>query len=269
MRDLLGNVEAGGQSVRDDPMRKAAESMKPVLPKRFYKVVTAEMRDGGFAVLLDGKPIRTPARHLMMVPGQPVAKAMAEEWDKQDTYIDPATMPLTRIVNSALDGVAEAMDAVADEIVGYAGCDLLCYRAAGPQGLCDRQSAHWDPVLNWVGDRFNARFLLAEGVMFIDQPQEAVDSVRQSLKPFDPIGLAALHTVTSITGSVLLALALAHGAKTPDEIWSAAHVDDDWNIEKWGEDEEAQRVRLFKRGDFDAAALILSQSGKTGDLLQT
>ncbi len=265
MRDLLGNVEAGGKSVREDPMRKAAESMKPVLPKRFYEVVTTEMRDGGFAVLLDSKPIRTPARHLMMVPVQSVADAMALEWDRQGTHIDPATMPLTRIVNSALDGVAEAMEAVAEEIVGYAGSDLLCYRADAPQGLCDRQSAHWDPVLKWVDDSLGARFLLAEGVMFIDQPQEAVDAVRRAVKPFDPIGLAALHTVTSITGSVLLALALAHSAKTPDEVWSAAHVDDDWNIEKWGEDEEVRRVRAFKRGDFDAAALILNRQSEAGD----
>lgn len=257
MRDLLGNVEAGGKSVREDPMRKAADSMKPVLPKRFYKNVTSEMRDEGFVTLLDGKPIRTPARKIMSVAAEAVADGLVEEWNAQQVHIDPATMPLTRIVNSALDGVAQTMDAVADEIGGYAGTDLLCYRASGPHGLCERQRQHWDPVLSWVEENLGVRLQLAEGVMFVEQPNEALETIRATLDQYDPIALSALHTVTSITGSVLLALTLSHHGKTPAEIWQAAHVDDDWNIERWGEDDEAKRVRAYKRNDFDAAAIIL------------
>jgi len=231
------------------------------LPKRFYESVAVESRDGGFALLLDGKPVRTPGKAHLLLPSKALAEAVAEEWRAQQDLIDPATMPLTKLANSTIDGVVGREDAVIEDILSYAGSDLLCYRADGPQGLIEAQLAQWDPVLDWARSTLDAPLMLAEGIVHVAQPQASLDRLKESLAGRDPFSLAALHLMTGLTGSALLALAVALGRITPDEAWRAAHVDEDWQISQWGEDAEAAARRQARWGDFAAGARLLSLIG--------
>ncbi len=228
------------------------------LPKRFYERVDVEDRDGGFALLLDGKPVRTPGKAALSLPTRALAEAIAEEWRTQKERIDPATMKLTKLANSAIDGVAGRGQAVIGDILAYAGSDLLCYRADGPHGLIEAQRAHWDPVLAWAKSTLGAPFVLAEGVVHVAQPRASLDRLRERLDGRDPFSLAALHVMTALTGSALLALAVALGQMTAEEAWTAAHVDEDWQIARWGEDAEAAARRAARHRDFAAAARALA-----------
>jgi chaperone required for assembly of F1-ATPase len=221
--------------------------MKPELPKRFYASASVGEAPDGFRLLLDGRPARTPGRNVIVVPARALAERLALEWDGQGETIDPSTMPLTRLVTTALDGVLPNPEPVRAEIVKYAGSDLLCYRAGEPEGLVTRQSEAWDPVLAWVRERFGARFVLSEGVMFVEQPPAATAAIAAEVERFEGFALAALHVMTTLTGSTFLALAVAHGQLGVDAAWTAAHVDEDWNILQWGEDAEAtaRRARRF------------------------
>jgi chaperone required for assembly of F1-ATPase len=239
-----------------DPMESARRNIHADLRKRFFTRVEAGEGENGFHILLDGKPVRTPARRALAVPARALADTLVAEWDAQKDVIDPATMPLTRLCNSIIDGVADASDAVAADIAKYLGSDLVFYRADGPEGLIERETRHWDPVLYWARSALGAHFIMAEGVMFAAQPQNAIDAACEAL-PADPWRLGAMHSVTTLTGSALIALALAHGALTPQAAWDAAHVDEDWNIDAWGGDALAQARRAFRRSEFDAAAAIL------------
>ena len=239
-------------------MQRAKELARRELPKRFYKDVAIAERDGGFAILLDGRPIRTPGRRLLLLPTQPLADRAATEWSGQHKVIDPGSMPLTRIANTAIDGVSEHQAEVADGIAAYAGNDLLCYRADAPEGLVARQTEKWDPLLAWAETTFGGRFHLAAGVMPVTQDAAVLAAVRRALDAYSPLELAALHTVTTLTGSAVLALALAAGMASAEAVWSAAHVDEDWNIEQWGEDAEAAARRRFRKAEFDAAVLVLA-----------
>jgi chaperone required for assembly of F1-ATPase len=237
----------------DDPGKTTA-----ALPKRFYQRVDVANRDGGFALLLDEKPVRTPGKKPLLLPSHALAEAVAEEWRAQKERIDPATMPLTKLANSAIDGVKGREDEVIGDILNYAGSDLLCYRAEGPRGLVGAQRAHWDPVLAWAKSALGAPFVLAEGIVHVAQPQASLDRLREALKGHGPFGLAALHVMTGLTGSALLAFAVALGRMTPGEAWEAAHVDEDWQIAQWGEHAEAASRRGARRRDFDAAARALT-----------
>lgn len=228
------------------------------LPKRFYERVDVEDRDGGFALLLDGKPVRTPGKAALSLPTRALAEAIAEEWRTQKERIDPATMKLTKLANSAIDGVAGRGEAVIGDILAYAGSDLLCYRADGPHGLIEAQRAHWDPVLAWAKSTLGAPFVLAEGVVHVAQPRASLDRLKERLDDRDPFSLAALHVMTALTGSALLALAVALGQMTAEEAWTAAHVDEDWQIARWGEDAEASARRAARHRDFAAAARTLT-----------
>jgi chaperone required for assembly of F1-ATPase len=250
MRDLLQNVAP------ENPMEAARRATRPVLRRRFYERASIVAADQGFAVELDGKPIRTPAGRILGAPSEPVAAAIAAEWDAQRDLVDPATMPLTRLANSIIDGVGDNAAAVAAEIARYLASDLVYYRAASPQGLVALQTRHWDPVVAWARNALGARFALAEGIMHVAQPDAALAAATAAIPP-DPWRLGALHTVTTLTGSALIALALAHGALTPDAAWEAAHVDEDWNIAQWGEDQLAQERRAFRLAEFQAAAAVL------------
>ncbi len=225
--------------------------------KRFYAEAGVLAGPDGFGLVLDGKSVRTPGRRLLAAPHRAIAEAMAAEWAAQVDTIAPETMPVTRLGNSVLDGVAERMGAVADDVVKYAGTDLICYRAGHPDGLVARQAEHWDPVVYWAADALGANFILAEGIVHAAQTECTLTAVRSALSS-DPWALASVHLVTTITGSALLALALAHGARDADAVWTAAHVDEDWNIGQWGADDEAMVRRAAARRDFDAAALVLS-----------
>jgi chaperone required for assembly of F1-ATPase len=257
MRDILSDLS---DAMSDpDPVRRAQIQMKRPLPKRFYKAVSTDAVEEGHRILLDGRPVRTPGKKLLAVPARPIADRLVAEWDGQGEEIDPAKMPVTRLVNTAVDGVAENFDAVFDEIVRFAGTDMLCYRADSPEGLVERQREGWDPILRWAGEARGARFILVEGVMHQEQPIPAIEAFSRALSAFrDPLALACLHTVTTLTGSALLALALAEGVIDADRAWTLAHVDEDWQIEHWGTDEEAFRRRELRRAEMDVAAAVLA-----------
>ena len=254
MRDMLGGIEA--EAVRD-PQRSAGKA--PELPKRFYASATSERTDKGHELRLDGRPARTPGRQPLAVTDREVGDAIAAEWLAQGERIDPSTMPLTRMANSAIDGVAPRMDAVRDDILAYAGSDLLCYRADAPAGLVERQGAEWDPVLRRIEGE-GARFLLAEGIMPIEQPAATLDWFDRRLRQVgEPLRLTALHVATTLTGSAALALSVERGWLDAEAAWLAAHVDEDWNREQWGEDEIAASARAARKRDYDAATFILAR----------
>jgi len=238
-----------------DPVRRAQIQMKAPLPKRFYKEVSVGETDGAHTILLDGRPVKTPAKSSLTLPTRAAAELLAAEWDAQQEVINPVRMPLTRLVNSAIDGVAAEIDAVFDDIVNYAGTDLLCYRAGSPQSLVEAQAAKWDPVLYWAADQLGARFILAEGIIHQEQPQAAIAAFAETLRKHrTPLQVAALHTVTTLTGSALLALAFAEGRLSAEDTWRAAHADEDWNIDQWGSDAEAEARRAARWLDMKAAA---------------
>lgn len=228
-----------------------------VLPKRFYKSAEVGERESGFAVLLDGRPIRTPGKRELVVPARDLAAAIAAEWEAQDQLIDPGTMPLTRLVNSALDAVGERRREVADDVAAFAGSDLLCYRAEAPDGLVRRQAEAWNPVLAWARRELGAEFVLRAGLMPIAQPPEALEAVRRTLSDADPLALAALHVLTTLSGSALLAIAHWKGELSADEAWRAATVDETWQREQWGRDAEAEAHAALRRAEFDAASRCL------------
>ncbi len=242
-----------------DPLRAAQETMRKALPKRFYKNVSTAPRDGHFAVLLDGRGMRTPAGNALVLPTQAAADLVAAEWRAQGETIDPATMPVTRLVNSGLDGVARDIAGVAADIVKYSGSDLVCYRAGEPDGLVAAQSAAWDPALDFAREKLSARFVLAEGVMFVAQPAEATGAVARAAAAYEasPLKLAALHSMTTLTGSALLALMVATGPRSAEEAWSAAHVDEDHQMSLWGADHEALAKRAARFVDMKAAADLM------------
>ena len=258
MRDILNDLEAGKFLSDPDPVRRAQIQMKTHLPKRFYKAASVAPADGKFAVHLDGKPVRTPARALLAVPTEKAAGLVAEEFDAQAEVIDPVSMPVMRLVNTALDGVVNDPQAVLEDILRFAATDMLCYRADAPHELVERQNVHWDPVLDWAQATLGARFNLAEGVMHVDQPRESIAVLGVHLaRRTEPLRLAALHLMTSLTGSALLALALDSGELDAETVWLAAHVDEDWQIEQWGQDAEAVARRNARHRDFLAAVRLL------------
>lgn len=224
--------------------------------KRFYDHAGVVETPDGFAITLDNKPVRTPSGRALVAPTPAIAAGMAAEWNAQKETIDPLTMPLTRFANSVVDAVVDRVEAVADDIAKYLGSDLLFYRAGHPQELVANEAALWDPIVFWAAETLGAHFILAEGIVHVRQPSTAIAAARAAL-PDDPWSIAALHVVTTLTGSALLALALAHGALDSEEVWIAAHVDDDWNIQQWGVDEEVAARRLARWVDFQAAAGIL------------
>jgi chaperone required for assembly of F1-ATPase len=225
--------------------------------KRFYSEVATKDEGVGVGVLLDGKPVRTPGKAPFVVPNKALAEAIGDEWRGQGPRIDPVTMPLTRLANSVIDGVKGHEDAVIGDMLNYAGSDLICYRAEGPKGLVALQTRHWDPIVAWAKRDLGVPMRLAEGVMHVAQAPASLDAISARLAEFDSWSLAALHVMTGLSGSALLALATALGRLSPEEAWEAAHVDEDWQISQWGEDEEAKERRDNRWRDFAAAARML------------
>ena len=238
-----------------DPNEAARETMR-ARRRRFYANATVRAADGAFAVELDGKPVRTPARRLLAFPTLPLAERAAAEWQSQVAFIDPAKLPLTRLANTVIDAVGEAHAEVAADVARYIASDLLFYRADGPERLLARQHCEWDPILAWAREAHGARFVLAQGVVFVTQPETAVAAMRR-LIPLSPWRLGAVHVITTLTGSALIALAVAEQAITADTAWTAAHVDENWNEELWGRDDVAVTRRALRRTEFDAAVDVL------------
>jgi chaperone required for assembly of F1-ATPase len=256
MRDIFADLS--GPVLSDaDPVRRAQIQMKHPLPKRFYKDVGIGESGDGFSILLDGRPVKTPGKRSLAVPARAAAEMLAAEWQDQLDVINPVRMPVTRLVNSAIDGVANEIDAVFADIVNFAGTDLLCYRADKPDSLVAMQATHWDPVIFWTAEAFGARFILVEGIIHQQQPREAIDAFSAALGKYGrAIELAALHTVTTLTGSALVALAFAERRLSADEAWRVAHVDEDWNILQWGTDAEAEARRQARWMDMQAATRL-------------
>ena len=261
MRDIFGDIFAGEPG---DPIEAARRGMRPPLRARFYRETGVGEVANGFAVLLDGKGIRTPARNTLAAPEHGLAEAMAAEWAAQQDSIDPGKMPLTRLANVIVDAVAVAPGPVAGEVENYLRSDLLFYRAEAPDGLVARQAEHWDPLLDWAREMFGARFVLGQGVVHVAQPDAAVAAVsraipRDASRPAAVWRLGALNSATTLTGSALIALALAAGRLDADAAWAAANVDEDWNMAKWGEDPLVLERRAFRFKELQAAALVLER----------
>ena len=252
MRELFETIPPG------DPLEAARRGARPGLRRRHYREVRLDDDGNGYRVCLDDKPVWTPKRDILVAPTQALGQAIAAEWDAQREVIDPATMPLTRLANAIIDGVAEQPEAVAAEIGKYLGTDLLFYRAASPKELLARQARHWDPVLAWAREALGAEFRLGEGIVHVAQPEAALAAMRAAI-PGDAWRLGALHVATTLTGSALIALALARGALAADAAWQAAHVDEDWNMEQWGRDEMALERRAYRFAEFLAAATVLRE----------
>ena len=264
MRDFLNDIH---ENLSDpDPVRRAQIQMKTPLPKCFYKDVGIGRDAERFTIELDGRTVKTPAKRLLSLPTRAAAELVAAEWREQRDVINPGTMPITRLVNSGLDGVAGELDAVMADIVKYAGTDLLCYRADTPESLVAAQAAKWDPVLYWAADAIGARFVLAQGIIHQEQPGIAIDAYAGALEKYrEPLAIAALHTITTLTGSAILALALAEGRLSSEEAWIAAHADEDWNIQQWGSDAEAEARRAHRWRDMKASSDLLNALARPTD----
>jgi chaperone required for assembly of F1-ATPase len=256
MRELFIDLETSRPDI--DPIEAARKDQRRELPRRFYKTVAVGETPDGFGIELDGRPVRSPAGAALLLPTSRAAGLIAAEFEAQAERIDPVTMPVWRLVNTAIEGVAADTQPVMEDIMRFASSDLLCYRADSPRELVERQNEHWDPVLEWARTAFGARFMLAEGVMHVDQPRETIGAVGIHLaREATALRLAALHLMTSLTGSALLALATDAGFLTTGQAWAAAHVDEDWNIDQWGADEEATARREVRERDFLAAVAFL------------
>lgn len=237
-----------------NPILRAQELMRAELPKRFYKLASVEPREGGRAVLLDGRPVKTPGRNVLLLPTDSAASLVRDEWEQQKEVIDPARMPITRLANTVIDGVTLNHEAVFEEIIAYSGNDMLFYRAESPRELVDRQHEKWDPILDWAGEELGARFVLVEGIVHAGQPEESILAIRREMGQHrDPFALGSLHVITTVTGSALLALALVRGRIDLDEAWQLANLEEDWTIEHWGRDEEADKRRAKHYEDLKAA----------------
>ncbi|MEA2907624.1 MAG: hypothetical protein QOI12_5011 [Alphaproteobacteria bacterium] len=259
MRDIFEDIFEGEPT---DPVAAVRRSARVALRARFYKEVSLAQGEGGFGLLLDGRPVKTPARRALAAPCQALAEVLAAEWRAQVDHVDPARMPLTRLANTIVDGVADAAEPVAAEIANYLACDLVFYRASEPEGLVTRQAQAWNPLLAFAREEFGARFMLAEGLMFVAQPPAALAAVHAAI-PREPSNatdiwrLGALHSITTLTGSALIALALLHGRLSPAAAWAAAHVDEDWNMEFWGRDTLALERQALRFHAFEAACAVL------------
>jgi chaperone required for assembly of F1-ATPase len=226
--------------------------------RRFYKeAAVAPAAAGGHALLLDGRPVKTPARHALELPTAALADAVASEWRAQGDTVDPRSMPLTGLANAAIDRVAPDPASFAAGLAAYGETDLLCYRADAPERLVARQSELWDPVLAWARRRFDIELKVVTGIIHEPQPAEAVARLRRAIAARGAFELAALSPLVTVGGSLIIALALVELAIGLDEAWAAAALDDQWQAEQWGQDEEAVLALANRRRDFEAGARLL------------
>jgi chaperone required for assembly of F1-ATPase len=220
------------------------------LNRSYAAATVADRENGSFGIELDGRPVKTPAGQALAVPSRPLADAIAGEWNEQGEEILPAGLPLTRLANSAIDGVAVKEGEVVQNILNYAAWDLLCYRAEAPVGLVTEQARLWDPILGWGRAEYDAPFNVGTGVKHLEQPAASLDAVRKVISVFGPFRLAALHVMTTLTGSALIALARAKGFLDTSAAWEAAHVDENWQASQWGEDFEAAQRQKRRFSEF-------------------
>lgn len=229
--------------------------------KRFWKDATVETVEGGYTVRLDGRPVKTPAKTPLVVPTLPLAEAVAAEWNAQSGLVKPMTMPFTRSVNSALDKIVPQFDAVVEMLAAYGGTDLLCYRAVGPQTLVERQAAAWNPLLEWSATALQAPLIATAGVMHIPQAPASLANLHRRVAEFSPFQLAAFHDLVAISGSLVLAFAVTRNRLTTTEAWHLSRIDEDWQIEQWGDDEEATALSAIREADFLQAGRFYALCG--------
>lgn len=222
--------------------------------KRFWSDVSVEHDAGGIGIRLDGRVVKTPAKAALIVPTRPLADAIAAEWDAVDGAVDPNVMPFTRSANAAIDKVAVQFDEVAQMLSEYGGSDLLCYRADGPDGLERRQAKTWDPLLDWADEKFGARLIPTAGIMPVAQSPDAVKFIAAPLFAATAFELTALHDLVALSGSLVIALAVAQGRLSADAAWSVSRLDEEWQAEQWGVDEDAAQSAEIKRVAFVHAA---------------
>jgi chaperone required for assembly of F1-ATPase len=225
--------------------------------KRFWKDVAAVREDGGWAIRLDDRPVRTPARAPLVVPTVALADAIADEWRSVNEDVDPRAMPLTGLANAAIDRVAPERQAFAGGLARYAEADLACYRSDWPPELADRQRSGWDALLAWARRRYDVDFSTTSGLMHVPQPQATVERLAHAVSSLDPFRLAGLSPLVSIGGSLIAALAVLEKAILPQEAWDAVSIDERWQLEQWGGDADAQLALDNKRLDFMSAARFL------------
>lgn len=221
--------------------------------KRFWKQATVEATDGGYCVKLDGRAVKTPAKRPLVLPTQAMAQAIAAEWDAQQGLVNPETMPVTRAANSALDKVAVQFDEVAGLLAAYGETDLLCYRATGPAALIARQAAGWDPLLDWAAQELGAPLRVTAGVVHVAQPDASIARLTALVHSFTAFELAAVHDLIAISGSLLLALAVAEGRISVKQAWDLSRIDETWQNEQWGIDEDAAVLEAFKQSALEQA----------------
>jgi chaperone required for assembly of F1-ATPase len=228
--------------------------------KRFYKTVSVAPVEGGFGVLLDGKPVRTPGKSLLALPTEELAAAIAEEWQAQGEKIIAVTMPLLRLANTVIDGVAVRRHEVIAAVLRFGENDLLCYRAHQPPELVKRQAEGWDPWLDWVRRRHSVHMTVAAGMTHIDQTPDALLALRQALEELDAFALGAVHVIASITGSLVLALAVAEGAANGAQVFQLSRIDEVYQAEKWGADVEAVKRTTALARELDKAVELMIAS---------
>ncbi|WP_296420202.1 ATP12 family chaperone protein [Pseudooctadecabacter sp.] len=228
--------------------------------KRFWTEVNVVPAEGGFAVQLDGRPVKTPAKAPLVVPTPTMGQAVAEEWRAVEEKIDPNVMPYTRSANAAIDKVRVQFDDVAEMLAAYGGSDLLCYRATHPDPLIERQARGWDPLLDWADETFGARLRPTAGVMPIEQDAAALRALAAPLYDATPFELTALHDLIALSGSLVMGLAVAHGRLSVEDGWALSRIDEDWQIEQWGEDEDAMQAAAVKEAAFHHAHLFYKMS---------
>lgn len=225
--------------------------------KRFWRDVRPVDTGNGWRIELDGRPIRTPARALLLVPTPALAEGIADEWSDCGDVVDPRAMPCTGLANAAIDRVGPDPDAFAAELARYGGSDLLCYRADAPDGLAERQARAWDPLLKWAQRRFDVEFRVTTGVTPVDQPEQTLQRLSSALRNLDHFELAGLSPLVTIGGSLIAALAIVESPASAGAIWTALTIDEQWQFERWGTDPEAERVLAARREEFLAAARFL------------
>jgi chaperone required for assembly of F1-ATPase len=226
--------------------------------RRFWRAAAVRPAGAGFGVWLDARPLNTPGGAPLVVPTPALAQAVATEWDALEAEIRPDRLPFTRAANTAIDRVAREHAAVAAAVAAYGGADLLCYRAEGPATLTARQAAAWDPWLGWAARELAAPLVAVTGLMHHPQPAASLAALAAEVAALDPFALTALHELVTLTGSLVLGLAVARGALPPPDAWALSRIDEDWQAEQWGRDPEAEAAAAARRADFLRAAELLA-----------
>jgi len=231
--------------------------------KRFWKEATVGEVSGGYGVLLDGRPVRTPAKAPLIVPTREMAAAIAAEWDAQEGKIDPLSMPVTRGANAAIDKVSAQHAEVVTMLADYGDADLICYRATFPEELIARQAAAWDPLILWAKTDLGAALVPIQGVIHRPQDPDALRCLHDQVAKLDAFALAAFHDLVSLSGSLIIGFAVLHNSKTAEELWSLSRIDEAWQQEQWGEDDEALETAAIKKSAFLQAKVFLTLLGIT------